>query len=269
MSIHIIAFIYVSTYSSVTPTTGQRTACGFACGLGLLCAARLAEVASETQEERFLTVKKQRDILQGRQRQGRLIFVVCGSGILLAALLVAGFAYAAALRQNHTLVNEDALNKIASAPQTTTHTPVVHTAITPTAAIPTVIAQATVVPTPVVQAPVTPTQAPVAPTPVPQAPVTNSPPQQVSGSYTDMIYQVFGSAYGAGAVNVAMCESSMNPNAYNSVLGAAGLFQIIPSTFASTSYAGQSVYNPLVNIEAAHEIFVRDGDSWSEWQCQP
>ena len=97
---------------------------------------------------------------------------------------------------------------------------------------------------------------------------TSSAPQQLSGSYADMIRQVFG-PYGDGAVNVAMCESSLNPNAYNGILGAAGLFQIIPSTFASTSYAGQDVYNPVVNIEAAHEIFVRDGYSWREWACQP
>lgn len=97
---------------------------------------------------------------------------------------------------------------------------------------------------------------------------TSGTTQQLSGSYADMIHQVFG-AYGDGAVRVAMCESSLNPNAYNGVLGAAGLFQIIPGTFASTSYAGQSVYDPAVNIKAAHEIFVRDGYSWSEWACKP
>lgn len=91
---------------------------------------------------------------------------------------------------------------------------------------------------------------------------------QVSGSYNSMIDQVFGS-YGAQAVNVAMCESSMNPNAYNGVLGAAGLFQIIPSTWASTSYAGQSVYNASANIRAAYQIFARDGYSWREWSCKP
>jgi Transglycosylase SLT domain len=88
-----------------------------------------------------------------------------------------------------------------------------------------------------------------------------------NGSYTDMIHQVFG-AYGDQAVRIAECESTMNPNAYNGVLGAAGLFQIIPSTWASTSEAGQSVYNPAANIQAAHEIFVRDGNSFAEWQCQ-
>jgi len=88
------------------------------------------------------------------------------------------------------------------------------------------------------------------------------------GSYAGLIHQVFG-PYGDGAVQVAMCESSLNPNAYNAVLGAAGLFQIIPGTFASTSYAGQSVYNPQVNTLAAYEVFARDGYSWREWACQP
>ena len=89
---------------------------------------------------------------------------------------------------------------------------------------------------------------------------------QVSGSYANMIHEVFG-PYGDQAVRVAMCESGLNPNAYNGALGAAGLFQIIPGTWASTSYAGQSVYNPVANIQAAHQIFARDGYSWSEWAC--
>ena len=92
--------------------------------------------------------------------------------------------------------------------------------------------------------------------------------QQLSGSLQDMINQVFGQ-YGSQAIRVAMCESTMNPNAYNGILGAAGLFQIIPGTFNSTPYAGQSVYNPETNIRAAYSIFVRDGHSWSEWACKP
>ena len=92
--------------------------------------------------------------------------------------------------------------------------------------------------------------------------------QKLSGSYEDMIHQIFGQ-YGDQAVRVAMCESSMNPNAYNGILGAAGLFQIIPGTFAGTSYAGGSVYDPATNIRAAYEIFARDGYSWREWACKP
>jgi hypothetical protein len=90
---------------------------------------------------------------------------------------------------------------------------------------------------------------------------------QQDGSYASMIRQVFG-PYGDQAVAIASCESTLNPGAYNGVLGAAGLFQIIPGTWASTSEAGQSAYNPYANIQAAHEIFARDGYSWSEWQCQ-
>ena|SRR6266516_856372 len=94
-----------------------------------------------------------------------------------------------------------------------------------------------------------------------------------STSITGMIYQVFGS-YGARAVNVATCESGLNPDAYNpiSIDGshAAGLFQILyPSTWAGTPEANSSPYDAWANIQAAHAIFVRDGYSWREWTCQP
>jgi len=82
-----------------------------------------------------------------------------------------------------------------------------------------------------------------------------------------MIDSAFG-AYGPGAINVARCESGLNPNAYNAS-GAAGLFQIMPGTWAGTSEAGQSPFNAAANIAAAHQIFVRDGYSWREWTCQP
>ncbi len=94
-------------------------------------------------------------------------------------------------------------------------------------------------------------------------------PQSVAagdGSVASMIYQVFGS-YGAAAVNVATCESGLNPGAYNSS-GASGVFQIMPGTWAGTSEAGQSPFNAYANILAAHEIFVRDGYSWREWTCK-
>jgi|SRR5579884_1537118 len=98
-------------------------------------------------------------------------------------------------------------------------------------------------------------------------PVTVTPQPVPSGSIESMIDSVFGS-YGPGAINVARCESGLNPNAYNPS-GAAGLFQIMPGTWATTSEAGQSPFNAAANIAAAHEIFVRDGYSWREWTCQP
>jgi LysM repeat protein len=88
-----------------------------------------------------------------------------------------------------------------------------------------------------------------------------------SGSLESMIDQVFG-PHAEQAKRVAMCESTMNPNATNPS-GASGLFQVMPSTFASTSQAGKSVYDPAANIQAAYEVFSRDGFSWNEWVCQP
>lgn len=111
-------------------------------------------------------------------------------------------------------------------------------------------------PTPVVQ----PTSTPYNPPPT----ATSAP---VTGSIPTMISQIFG-AYGPGAINVARCESGLNPSAYNPS-GASGLFQIMPGTWAGTSQAGRSLYDAQANALAAHEIFVRDGYSWREWTCKP
>jgi len=103
------------------------------------------------------------------------------------------------------------------------------------------------------------------PPPTPTAP---PPTQYHPGTIPDMINQVFG-PYGPAAITVARCESGLNPNAYNPS-SAAGLFQILyPSTWARTSQAANSPFNPMANILAAHEIFARDGYSWREWSCQP
>jgi LysM repeat protein len=196
-------------------------------------------------------MREQRNILQGLQRQGRYLVMKLGLGIVLALLAVAllasattGQAHAATMSRTYTIVYGDTLSGIAARFGVSIDALVAANGI----ANPNLIyAGDTIV--------------------IPDGSSAGA-PQQLSGSYADMIRQVFG-AYGDGAVRVAMCESSMNPNAYNGILGAAGLFQIIPSTFASTSYAGQSVYDPVVNIKAAYEIFVRDGYSWREWACQP
>jgi murein DD-endopeptidase MepM/ murein hydrolase activator NlpD len=93
-----------------------------------------------------------------------------------------------------------------------------------------------------------------------------------SSSVASMIDQVFG-PYAPTALQIAQCESGLNPGAYNptSIGGshAAGVFQILyPSTWAGTSEAAASPYDAMSNILAAHEIFVRDGYSWREWTCQ-
>jgi hypothetical protein len=105
---------------------------------------------------------------------------------------------------------------------------------------------------------------------------TSTPPPSIppaQGSVAAMISQIFG-PYATGALNVAKCESGLNPNAYNPTSNggshAEGVFQILyPSTWMGTSEASRSPYDAQANILAAHEIFVRDGYSWREWSCAP
>lgn len=86
-----------------------------------------------------------------------------------------------------------------------------------------------------------------------------------SGSVKNMILNTFGAA-GPKALRVAMCESSLRPNAYNRS-GASGVFQFLASTWRETPYRGYSRFNAWANIEAAHWLYLRDGHSWREWSC--
>jgi hypothetical protein len=64
----------------------------------------------------------------------------------------------------------------------------------------------------------------------------------------------------------AWCESRFWPYARNRNSQASGLFQFLPSTFASTPYAGLSIWSPYVNALAAgwmHKVG-RGG----EWACR-
>lgn len=115
-----------------------------------------------------------------------------------------------------------------------------------------------------------PTPAPTNPPPAPTSP-TPPPVPSGQGSVATMIYQIFG-PYASGALQVAKCESGLDPGAYNPVSNggshAVGVFQILyPSTWMNTSEASSSPYNAQANILAAHEIFVHDGYSWREWSC--
>lgn len=94
-----------------------------------------------------------------------------------------------------------------------------------------------------------------------------------TANITSMIQTVFG-PYAQQALQIANAESSMNPNAYNSISvsgsHAEGLFQILyPSTWNTTSQAKNNPYDPQANIKAAYEIFQRDGYSWREWATAP
>jgi hypothetical protein len=113
------------------------------------------------------------------------------------------------------------------------------------------------------------------PTPTPKPKPTPKPPPipPGKGQVVSIIQSVFGS-YANAAITVATCESGLNPLAENhtSIGGshAAGLFQILyPSTWKTTSQAGNSPYDATANTKAAYQIFKRDGYNWHEWSCQP
>jgi hypothetical protein len=71
-------------------------------------------------------------------------------------------------------------------------------------------------------------------------------------------------------LRVAYCESRYDPLAYNGILGASGLFQIIPGTWRANStragYAGASVWDPIANANVAAWMFAQ-GQS-RQWACK-
>jgi len=118
---------------------------------------------------------------------------------------------------------------------------------------------------------------PIIPTATPTSPPTATPlPVGYNPGATvimNMIRSVFGQ-YAQGALNISRCESGYDPNAWNPYpIGnshASGVFQILyPSTWDTTSYSGDSPYDANANINAAYQIFSRDGYSWREWECKP
>lgn len=71
-------------------------------------------------------------------------------------------------------------------------------------------------------------------------------------------------------LRVAYCESRYDPLAYNGILGASGLFQIIPGTWRANSvaagYGGASVWDPVANANVAAWMFSK-GDA-RLWACK-
>jgi hypothetical protein len=90
-----------------------------------------------------------------------------------------------------------------------------------------------------------------------------------SGSIQDIILAAF-APQGAGAqqwaLRIAKCESGYNPNAVNRSSGASGLFQFLPSTWAHLPWAGQSVFDPVANAQAAAYYYQHSGPG--PWQCK-
>ena len=97
-----------------------------------------------------------------------------------------------------------------------------------------------------------------------------TPPVDGSDGYTeDEIIQIIYAAadqYGQpreDMLRVARCESVLDPNAVNASSNASGLFQFLPSTWATTPYADQDIFDPVANAEAA--AWMWDNGRRGEW----
>lgn len=70
----------------------------------------------------------------------------------------------------------------------------------------------------------------------------------------------------ADMLRVAGCESVLDPNAVNPYSNASGLFQFLPSTWATTPYANEDIFDPVANAEAAAWMWANGRRN--EWVCQ-
>jgi hypothetical protein len=78
------------------------------------------------------------------------------------------------------------------------------------------------------------------------------------------------------ALAILQCESLGDPDAYNPYSGASGLFQFLPSTWASTSpkagFAGAEAFEPEPNVGTAAWLANRYQELgqgyWTPWSCR-
>ncbi len=109
------------------------------------------------------------------------------------------------------------------------------------------------------------------PSPSPSPSPTPTPPPS-GASVQELIASYFG-PLGQGVVDQAMCvarlESGFNPDAYNPISGASGVFQFIPSTWTPVSQAagwgGASVFDGEANVAVAAWAVGQYG--WSMWRA--
>lgn len=91
-----------------------------------------------------------------------------------------------------------------------------------------------------------------------------------------LVSQFFPSDRVNEALAIIRCESNGDADAYNPYSGAAGLFQFLPSTWATTApkagYGGISVFDPEANIASAAWLANRYQQLgqyyWQAWSCR-
>lgn len=65
---------------------------------------------------------------------------------------------------------------------------------------------------------------------------------------------------------VMFCESRGNSNAYNARSGASGLYQFLPSTWRTTPYGSQSIWDAEAQVNAAAWMYSKGRAR--EWSCK-
>jgi peptidoglycan hydrolase CwlO-like protein len=125
----------------------------------------------------------------------------------------------------------------------------------------------------------------VAPSPTTTSPSTSTTTGDGGGSWDhppeveqwrSLAQQFFPSNRVEEALRIIDCESNGDPDAVNPYTGAAGLFQFLPSTWASASpqagYGGSSAVDPEANIATAAWLanhYQELGyDYWHAWNCR-
>lgn len=122
-----------------------------------------------------------------------------------------------------------------------------------------------------------PTEVAAAPTeepaeqPAPPAEQPAEEPAPAPVGETDIVSIIYAAAdeYGQSRedmLRVATCESNLTPTAVNPTSQASGLFQFIPSTWATTPYADEDIFDPVANARAAGWMW--DNGRRNEWECQ-
>lgn len=111
------------------------------------------------------------------------------------------------------------------------------------------------------------------PTEPPATEEPTTPPVDGGDGYTEdeIIQLIYNAAaeYGQNGddmLRVARCESVLDPNAVNQSSNASGLFQFLPSTWATTPYADQDIFDPEANADAAAWMWANGRRN--EWVCQ-
>ncbi len=130
-----------------------------------------------------------------------------------------------------------------------------------------------------------PSSEPPPPTTATTAPPPTSPPTTSGGGWVfppaveqwrGLVSQYFPASRVDEALRIIQCESLGDPNAYNPYSGASGLFQFIPSTWATTApkagFPNASPFDPVANIASAAWLANRYQELgqyyWQPWSCR-